>query len=95
MVDVVNKWLIFSLLSIHKLHHTYSSLGTIEAIEEFMLHLVSIVNVHRRKVCVPIKNILLDGPNKLFNQEVTFFSCIDLCFNEVGNVLLWIFISIK
>ena len=67
MIDVVNNWLVFPLLGIDKLHHVYSSSDAIKVVEEFMLHLVLTVNTLECKVGISIKDIPLEGSNKLFD----------------------------
>ena len=95
MILVVNNQLIFPLLGISELHHTYSSLSAIEMVEEFAFHLVPTVNELGFKVCVPIKGIPSNGLNKSFNKYITPCSCIVARFDEWGNMLLQIFFSIK
>ena len=68
IIDVVNNRLIFPLLGIGKLHHGYCSYGAIEEVEEFTLHLITIVNALKCKVYKPIKGIPLERLNKLFYQ---------------------------
>ena len=47
------------------LHHAYRSLSIIEAVEEFMLHLVPTINALKHKVCVPIKKHFLRGNKQI------------------------------
>ena len=54
-IDVVYYWPVFPLPSIGKLHHVYNSSGAIETIEEFMFHLVPIIDRLRCKVYVLIE----------------------------------------
>lgn len=83
------------MFGIAKLHHAYSSLSAIEAIEEFALHFTLTVNALECKVSIPIKYIPLKGLNKLFDTLVTLYTCIVASFDEIVNMLLQISLSIK
>ena len=55
MIDIANNQLIFPLLGISELHHTYSSLSAIEMVEEFAFHLALTIDTLRCKVYVLMK----------------------------------------
>lgn len=94
-IDVVNDWLAFPLLGISKLHYAHTFSGAIEAIKEFTLHLIPMVNALRREVYELIRSIPSKGTNKFFHEKVTFCSCIVIGFDEMGNMLFQISLFIE
>ena len=66
-IDVAYDQLVFLLLSISEFHHAYSSLNAIEMVEKFMFHFVPTIATLRCKVYIPIKSILSERKNGLFD----------------------------
>jgi len=54
-VDVVQHWLDLPLFSVGYLSHADGTLGTIEPIQKFLLHLSPTINGFWLKVGIPIK----------------------------------------
>ena len=67
IIDIVYNRLVFPLLSVSKFHHTYSSSGAIEKVEEFTSHLVPIIDTLKCKVYVLIESIPSNKTDELFN----------------------------
>ena len=94
-MDVIDHRLILPLARRCHLNHVNYLVGVIEAMEEFTLELLSMINGSELEINVTVKVIAFKRTYKLFDHEVAI--CVDIVigFHKMANMLANVFFSIE
>ena len=92
---VAQNWFVFALFGVGQLSQVDDTLGAVEPVQEFLLHLPPTIHKLGLQVGIPVKCNTSQHPDKLFYHKISVHASVVACFNEMCNMLFWVTLSIK